>query len=54
MKSSHCQMTVTQVVKSLGADVTSVAPAHIEINLSEGTTKESIISAIQKAGYKVL
>ncbi len=54
MKSGHCQMTVTNAVKNLGASVKSIAPAHAEIELAEGTTKEDVINAIQKAGYKVV
>jgi copper chaperone CopZ len=54
MKSSHCQMTVTNAVKSLGGNVKSVAPTKAEIELGPGLTKETVIQAIQKAGYNVV
>jgi len=54
MKSPHCQMTVTEVVKNIGANVKGIAPAHAEIELTEGVSKEAVIGAIQKAGYKVV
>ena len=54
MKSSHCQMTVTNAVKAIGGNVKSVAPTKAEIELSDGLTKEAVVSAIQKAGYNVV
>lgn len=54
MKSPHCQMTVTNAVKDLGASVKSIASAHAEIEIAEGITKEDVVNAIQKAGYKVV
>ena len=54
MKSAHCQMTVTNAVKDLGASVKSIAAAHAEIEIGEGITREDVINAIQKAGYKVV
>ncbi|MEO7991502.1 MAG: hypothetical protein ABI663_18260 [Chryseolinea sp.] len=53
MKSSHCQMTVTNAVQSLGANVKSVAPTKAEIDLSNGLTKDAVVQAIESAGYKV-
>jgi copper chaperone len=54
MKSPHCQMTVTNAVKAVGGDVKSVAPTKAEIELGTGLTKETVIQAIQKAGYNVI
>ena len=54
MKSSHCQMTVTNAVKAVGGSLKSVAPTKAEIVLGTGLTKEAVIHAIQKAGYDVL
>ena len=53
MKSPHCQMTVTNTVKNLGASVKSIAPTQAEIELNNGLTAEAVISAIEKAGYPV-
>ena len=53
MRSSHCQMTVTNTVQSLGAKVKSIAPMQAEIELSENLSREEVISAIEKVGYKV-
>lgn len=53
MKSSHCQMTVTNAVKSLGAYVKAIGPTQAEIELNNGFTKEAVVNAIEKAGYKV-
>lgn len=54
MKSPHCQMTVTNAVKAAGANMTSIAPATAEITLANGVTKNAVIQAIEKAGYKVV
>ncbi|WP_276374232.1 heavy-metal-associated domain-containing protein [Chryseolinea sp. H1M3-3] len=54
MKSTHCQMTVTNTVTAIGGNVKSVAPTKAEIELSNGLTKEAVVSAIQKAGYNVV
>ena len=54
MKSPHCQMTVTNTVRAIGANVKSVSPAKAEIELASGQTKDAIIHAIQKAGYNVV
>jgi copper chaperone CopZ len=54
MKSPHCQMTVTNAVKALGANVKLIAPTKAEIELWNGTTKDAIVQAIQKAGYTVM
>jgi copper chaperone CopZ len=53
MKSPHCQMTVTQTVKGLGATVKSMAPTQAEIELTNGISREAVVAAIEKAGYKV-
>jgi copper chaperone CopZ len=53
MKSPHCQMTVTNTVKSLGGGIKSISPGKAEIELN-GTTKDAMIAAIQKAGYNVV
>jgi copper chaperone CopZ len=54
MKSPHCQMTVTNTVKAVGGTVKSVSPAKAEIELANGLTKETVVQAIQKAGYNVV
>jgi copper chaperone CopZ len=54
MKSHHCQMTVTNTVKSIGGNVRSIAPTKAEIELGTGLTKDAVIQAIQKAGYNVV
>jgi copper chaperone CopZ len=54
MKSPHCQMTVANTVKAVGGAVKSVSPANAEIELANGLTKETVIHAIQKAGYNVV
>ncbi len=53
MKSPHCQMTVTNVVNHLGATVKSMAPTKAEIEMTEGMTRQAVVEAIEKAGYKV-
>jgi copper chaperone CopZ len=53
MKSSHCQMTVSQAILQTGASVKSMAPMEAEIELSNGVTIQSVMEAIQKVGYKV-
>jgi copper chaperone CopZ len=53
MKSSHCQMTVTNTVKSLGGHVKSISSGKVEIELNN-ITKDTVIQAIQKAGYNVV
>ena len=54
MKSTHCQMTVTNTVKAVGGNVKSIAPTRAEIELPNGLTNNAVIQAIEKAGYKVL
>lgn len=54
MKSSHCQMTVTNSVKEIGGNVKSISPTKAEIELVNGLKKETVIQAIQKAGYNVV
>lgn len=53
MKSPHCQMTVSGVVKDLGAEIVSIAPTKIELSLKDGLSKQVVIKAIEKAGYTV-
>lgn len=53
MKSSHCQLTVANTVKSLGGSIKNVEPMKAEIELSDGLTRNIVIEAIEKAGYKV-
>lgn len=53
MKSQHCMMTVTSVVKSVeGAQLKKVASGVAEIELATAA-KKSVIEAIEKAGYAV-
>jgi copper chaperone CopZ len=52
MKSHHCQMTVTEVVKALGASVKSMAPTQAEIELTNSVSRDAVVSAVVKAGYK--
>lgn len=53
MKSPHCQMTVKQTVEKLGAAVKSIAPAQAEIELTGDASRESVVRAIENAGYRV-
>jgi copper chaperone len=53
MKSSHCQVTVANTVKSLGGSVKNVEPMKAEIDLKDGLTRSAVIEAIEKAGYNV-
>ena len=53
MKSPHCMMTVSGVIKNMeGALLKKIMPGEAEIELS-GTTKTSVVDAIEKAGYPV-
>lgn len=53
MKSAHCMMTVTSVLKKLeGATVKNISPGTAEIELT-GTTRSAVVEAIEKAGYNV-
>jgi len=54
MKSSHCQMTVTNTVNAIGGKVKSIAPTRADIELDNRLTREQVIQAIQKAGYDVV
>ena len=54
MKSPHCQMTVTNIVKAVGGDVKSASPTKAQIELKDGLTKDAVVQAIQKAGYNVV
>ena len=54
MKSTHCQMTVTNTVIAVGGSVKSLSPTKAEIELTNGLTKDAVIQAIQKAGYNVV
>ncbi len=53
MKSPHCQLTVTGIVEAAGATIRQVSPAKAEIELTNGTTREAVIAAIEKGGYNV-
>lgn len=53
MKSHHCQMTVTNTIKALGGNIKSISPTKAEIDLNS-LSKDDVIQAIQKAGYKVI
>ena len=53
MKSTHCQMTVTNAVKANGGIIRSVVPTKAEIELKDGITRQAIIKAIEQAGYRV-
>ena len=53
MKSPHCQMTVTNVVKKLGAQIKSIAPTNAEIEFPDTVSHENLVTAIEQAGYKV-
>lgn len=53
MKSPHCMMVVSSTVKAIaGATLKKVTPGQAEIELA-GATKDSIVQAIEKAGYTV-
>ena len=53
MKSQHCMMVVSNTLKNVqGAQLKKVSPGQAEIELS-GATKETVILAIEKAGYPV-
>lgn len=53
MKSPHCMMVVSGTVKTItGASLKTVSPGQAEIELS-GATKDSVVQAIEKAGYTV-
>jgi copper chaperone CopZ len=54
MKSPHCQITVTNVVKAIGGNISSIAPTKAEIELANDLTEDVVILAIQKAGYTVI
>ena len=53
MKSPHCQMTVTQTVKGLGASIKSMGPTQAEIELTNGVSRDAVVKAIESAGYQV-
>ena len=54
MKSPHCQMTVGNTVRSIGAEVKNLAPGEVEIKLTNDLTKKEVVSAIEKVGYTVI
>lgn len=54
MKSPHCQMTVGNTAKAMGANVKSLAPAEVEVELVNGLTRKDVVNAIEKAGYLVV
>jgi copper chaperone CopZ len=53
MKSHHCQMTVAKAVKEVGGNIRRLAPMQAEIAIESPVTKESVVKAIQTAGYTV-
>jgi copper chaperone CopZ len=53
MKNHHCQMTVTQAVQRVGASVKSMAPTKAVIEVTDNLTRQIVVEAIEKAGYKV-
>ena len=54
MKSHHCQMTVTNTIKGIGAKVRSISSTKVEIEVNDGLTQDAVIQTIEKAGYNVL
>jgi copper chaperone len=54
MKSAHCQLTVTNTVKNIGATVKTIVPAQAEIELTNGLSREAVVQVIERAGYKVV
>ena len=54
MKRAHCQMTVTDVVNSIGGHVKGIAPAKAEIELTNNLTRNEVVEAIEMAGYVVV
>jgi copper chaperone CopZ len=53
MKSPHCQMTVTQAVQRVGASVINMAPTKTVIEITNDLTRQTVVEAIEHAGYKV-
>jgi copper chaperone CopZ len=53
MKSPHCQMTVSNAIKSAGGNVRSVSTQQAELLLPKHIAKEAVVDAIKKAGYQV-
>lgn len=53
MKSSHCQITVSEAVASTGAKVTAVAPGEIEVVMDGTPSVERVIAVIEQRGYRV-
>ena len=53
MKSAHCQMAVTNAVKSVGGTIKSVSAGRAEIELADNLTEDMVVGAISKAGYTV-
>lgn len=53
MKSPHCQMVVSQAIKAAGGTVRAMSPQKVELDLNSSLTKETVVEAITKAGYKV-
>jgi copper chaperone CopZ len=53
MKSPHCQMTVSNAVKRIGADVKNISSQQAELTLPEHITKDDVIKAITTAGYHI-
>jgi copper chaperone CopZ len=53
MRSSHCQMTVSNVIKSNGGTVKEVVPTKTTFEVESESQQEVIIRAITAAGYNV-
>lgn len=53
MKSSHCQMTVSNAVKSQGGKIKAISPGFVEVTLDNEISRDAVIGAVEKAGYKV-
>ena len=52
MSSSHLPEDGNQYRTKPGRKVKSIAPMQAEIELSDSLSREEVISAIEKAGYK--
>lgn len=52
MKSSHCQMTVSGVVKSLGANITEVAPSLAPFNSMKRFLNHRLKPLLKRLGIK--
>lgn len=54
MQSAHCQMRVTNAIKSVeGATINSIEPGIAAVSLDNDAQQTEVVTAIEKAGYKV-